>query len=75
MIARPTGIARRMTSFVERYKNWRSIGVGTGSGRRSILCRRRRMSKELSRSPRTTMAAGVTITAAAAANATVAMPE
>ncbi len=73
-MARPIGTARRMTNFVERYQNWLSSGLSTGSGRLRILRSRRRMSSESSRSPSSTMAAGATTMAATAANATVATP-
>ena len=71
----PIGTARRMTNLVDRYQNNSSTGLATGSARPSTRRSQRRMSKEFSRSPRKTIAAGVTITAAAAANATVATPE
>ena len=74
MTARPMGTARRMTARVERYQNNCSTGLGVGSGLRNTRRNSRRTSSASSRSPRSQMAAGVTITAAAAVNATVATP-
>ena len=63
-----------MTTFAERYQNSCSMGRGTGSGRLSRRRASRRTSSESSLSPKSMMAAGVTITAASAANPTVAIP-
>ena len=75
MMAAPIGTDRRITALVERYQKSCSTGLATGSGRPSARRSQRRMSSAFSRPPSTTMAAGVTNTAAAAANATVATPE
>jgi hypothetical protein len=63
-----------MTNFVERYQNSRSTGGWTGAGRLRMRRRSRRTSSAFSRSPSSTMAAGVITTAAIAVNATVAIP-
>ena len=63
-----------MTSFVERYQNSWSMGRGTGSGRLSRRRASRRTFSEFNLSPISTMAAGVTTTAASAAKPTVAIP-
>ena len=70
----PSGTARRMTNFVERYQNCLLDGRRAGSGRPSMRRARRRTSSESRRSPSSTRAAGVTTIAATAANATVATP-
>ena len=72
--AAPIGIGRRITAFVERYKKLSSIGRGPGSGRPSSRRISRRTLSESSRSPSSTITAGVIITAATAANATTATP-
>ena len=73
-IASPTGTARRITNFVERYQNICSTGLRAGSGRLSSRRHSRRTSSASSRSPSSAIAAGVTTIAATAANATDAMP-
>ena len=67
--ARPAETERRITAFAARYQNISCTGLG-------VVLRRNRCGRlrASSRSPSSQMAAGVTITAAAAANATVAMP-
>ena len=72
--ARPIGIDRRITTFVDRYQNSCSIGLGSGSGLPSMRRTSLRTSSESSRSPARTMAAGATTMAANAANPTTAMP-
>ena len=73
-MATTIGAACRVTDLVHRYQNHCSNGAGWGSGRRRIRRVNRRTSSESSRSPSSTIAAGVTMIAAATANATTATP-
>ena len=74
MITRPIGIDRRITNLVDRYQKFCSTGLGVGSGRPNTRRNSRRTSSESSRSPSSTIAAGATRMAAAAANVTTAIP-